>query len=301
MIIVSYELEIDLCKDYGEMIQRWMTEQGFCSNKNGMDLWYEFFNLQKKTIRPRKRNVLYSKEFNCPLGMSEGLSLLVQKFKNGEDVSLHLSKYANNPSEFDELLYDWGIYHFHLGKTTDAKTGRIKRTGPILFAKVDNINVYCINIYDHGKGIQPWSKQEMLRILHRNWPETIKDYKLPEGIRLHPDTLSPPNDIEYATLRKNGISTMTFVEDGVAYISPGGGYTSSGHSTEIVMLCQRIHKTLKRYELYIKENITSLAEYIEKFARQSSKQKLHFKLIEKDGALYIGEMQSMILLIKVSI
>ena len=112
-----------------------------------------------------------------------GLKLLVQKFENGEDVSPHLSKGATSPAEFDGLLYDWGIYHFHLGETIDNQTGRIKRTGPVLFAKIDDENVYCINIYCHGKNVQqPWTKQDLLKIIHNNWPQTIAKWKLPDGI-----------------------------------------------------------------------------------------------------------------------
>lgn len=300
MITLQYEITMDLCADYSELVQNWMRCHGVQSDKSGEDLWYDFFNLQKKSVKPQKRTVHYSKEFACPPEVESGLKLLTQKFENGDDVSLHLSKDAEAPSEFDGLLYDWGIYHFHLGEAVDDKTGRIIRTGPILFAKVDAENVYYINIYNHGKGVQqPWNRQEMLKIIHNNWPETIRKWKLPDGIKLYPENISSPTDEQYASLRRNGISMFTFVDEGIAYFSPGGGYMSTGHSQEIVRHCQRIHNTLKLNELYVRDNITSLVIQIEKITEKPVGRRLHFKLIEVDNVFYVTELQSKIALLKV--
>lgn len=300
MITLQYKIEMDLCEDYCEMVHSWMKEHGVQSDKDGEDLWYDFFNLQKKSVSPQKRIVHYSKEFACPSEVELGLKLLVQKFENGDDVSLHLSKDATSPSEFDGLLYDWGIYHFHLGETIDHQTGRIERTGPVLFAKIDNENVYCINVYSHGKNVQqPWAKQDLLKIIHNNWPQTIAKWKLPDGIELCPESITLPSDSQYAFLRRSGISTAIFVDKGIAYISPGGGYMSTGHSQEIVLYCQRVHNTLKHCELHIGNSITSLVKQIEEITGKPVGRRLHFKLIEIDNVLYVEEQQSKITLFKV--
>ena len=300
MITLQYKIEMDLCEDYCEMVHSWMKEHGVQSDKSGEDLWYDFFNLQKKSVSPQKRIVHYSKEFACPSEVELGLKLLVQKFENGDDVSLHLSKDATSPSEFDGLLYDWGIYHFHLGETIDHQTGRIERTGPVLFAKIDNENVYCINVYSHGKNVQqPWAKQDLLKIIHNNWPQTIAKWKLPDGIELCPESIALPSDSQYAFLRRSGISTAIFVDKGIAYISPGGGYMSTGHSQEIVLYCQRVHNTLKHCELHIGNSITSLVKQIEEITGKPVGRRLHFKLIEIDNVLYVEEQQSKITLFKV--
>lgn len=300
VITLQYKIEMDLCEDYSEMVQSWMKEHGVQSDKSGEDLWYDFFNLQKKSVRPQKRAVHYSKEFACPPEVELGLKLLIQKFKNGEDVSQHLSKDAASSSKFDGLLYDWGIYHFHLGKTIDHQTGRIERTGPVLFAKIDNENVYCINVYSHGKNLQqPWAKQDLLKIIHDNWPQTIAKWKLPDGIEMYPESIAPPSDTQYASLRRNGISTAIFVDKGIAYISPGGGYMSTGHSQELVRHCQRVHNTLKLNELYVRDNITSLVRQIEKITGKPVSRKLSFKLIEIDNVFYVAELRSKIALFKV--
>ena len=299
--MLRYDISIDLCEDYSRIVQLWMKRHGVVSDKTGWDLWYEFFNLQKKIIKSRKRKVNFSKEFFCPPEHQRGLDALLEKFRQGQNVTPHLSKAALMPSQFDGLLYDWGIYHFHLGTSLESKSGHIQRTGPILFAKVDDTDVYCINVYSHGKGNQPWAKQEMMKILHNNWPETIRRFKLPDGIKPYPDTLPLPTDFEYAALRKEGISTPIFVCDGIAYFSPGGGYMSSGHSAEIVTHCDRVWNTLKKNEIYIKEHITSFVAMIETATGEPPVGKLYFKLWNENGQLYVVDLRSLTALIKVDI
>ena len=140
---------------------------------------------------------------------------------------------------------------------------------------------------------------KVLPVLTKYFNETIARWKLPDGIELHPECIAPPSDTQYASLRKNGISTAIFVDKGIAYISPGGGYMSTGHSQEIVLYCQRVHNTLKLNELYVRDNITSLVRQIEEITGKSVSRRLRFKLIEIDNVLYVAEMQSNIALFKV--
>lgn len=79
---MQYKIEMDLCEDYSEMVQSWMKKHGAQSDKDGEDLWYDFFNLQKKSVRSQKHVVHYSKEFTCPAEVELGLKLLVQKQPN---------------------------------------------------------------------------------------------------------------------------------------------------------------------------------------------------------------------------
>ena len=284
------------------MVQLWLKRHGIISDKTGWDLWYDFFNLQKKTITPRKRKVQFSKEFSCPTTHQQGLDTLLEKFKRGKNVVPHLSKSALIPSQFDGLLYDWGIHHFHLGTSFDHKSGYIQRTGPILFAKVDDSNVYCINVYSHGKGsAPPWSKSEMIKILHRNWPETISQYRLPEMMSIRISNETSPTDDEYSKARKNHMYTMVEAEKNAVYAPPGGGQMSSGHSAEIVSYCDRIWNTLKRTEIYIREHITSFIAAIEETTNEPLVGKFYFKLWNEGGQLYVVDLRSLTALIKVDI
>lgn len=51
--------------------------------------------------------------------------------------------------------------------------GFVNRTGPVLFARFDEQNAYLINVWSHGN----WTNQDMIRIIHNNWPESIEDLK----------------------------------------------------------------------------------------------------------------------------
>ena len=61
VITLQYKIEMDLCEDYSEMVQSWMKEHGVQSDKDGEDLWYDFFNLQKKSVSPRKNLLVHQK------------------------------------------------------------------------------------------------------------------------------------------------------------------------------------------------------------------------------------------------
>lgn len=296
--MLRYNLSMNLCADYSNMVKAWMQGNGIRSDKTGWELWYDYFNLQKKTIKARKRNVLFSKEFVCPPQVQAGLNLLVNKFKNGENVIPHLSKKALNPLMFDELLYDWGIYHFHLGIVT-SNTGHIERTGPVLFARIDDNNVYCINIYLHGKNVlPPWYRQDMIRIIHRNWPEIIKCWRISDAVSANPKL----TDQEYKQIRQNHLNTLIEVEKGVVYFSPGQGMTSSGHSSELVFLCDRIWNTLKMNELYIKEHIPTFISAIQSnIGILPDGKKLYFKLWHEDKNFYIVDTGSQTALLKIDL
>lgn len=292
----EYKIKMDLCEDYSRLIRKLMEVEGITTEKTGFDLWCDYFNLLKKHILPKKRNVLFSKEFVCPPKEIRGLELLVDKFEKGLDVTQHLSRRAIVPEEFDGLLYDWGIYHLHLGEDVDEETGFMDRTKYVLFAKVDEENVYCINIYPHGKGVvQPWTKQEMIKILHDNWPEVMHRYRVPGAAEMT-EHLS---DVEYAKARKNNLNVGIEVEKGTVYLPPGGGYTSSGHSTEVIMRSQRINKALIMTELRVRENVKHIVADIEDCTGEVVDYELEFTLLGKDNSLFVLEKNSKVIVMQV--
>jgi len=230
-----------------------------------------------------------SKEFICQQKHKKGLELLIQKFEKGEDVTKHLSIMAYNPSIPDLLLYDWGIYHFHLGKDIDPRTGYIIRTGPLLFAKVDEENVYLINIYEHRN----WSKQEMVKILFNNWPDSIEPYRFSEAWSIGEFT-----DEEYATIRKAHKSTLVEAEKNAVYGFLGGGYSSSGHSLQVISFCDNIYNWFKELETGIKRELPSIIKYIEKCTGKAPSHNLHFMLWSEQDGIHIVELTAKVELAK---
>lgn len=225
---------------------------------------------------------------------------MVEKLETGQDVSAYLNKTSNNPDFFDMLLYDWGIYHFHLGEKKERNSNYIERTGPVLFARVDPDDVYFIQIYRHGKGVakQPWSRQEMVKIIHENWPWTIKNYLIP-GVCCMTEKIS---DEGRAILRENGILSFVEVSENVVYMPMGGGYASSGHSEEIVALCNRIHNNLKWAELKIIGDLPTYIHLIEDQIGKKIDRNIHFILWDSGkGFFYVVDLESKIALAKVAI
>ena len=58
---MEYEIDMDLCMDYSELVKSWMKCRGIQSDKDSEDLWYDFSIYRKKSVQPQKRTVLYSK------------------------------------------------------------------------------------------------------------------------------------------------------------------------------------------------------------------------------------------------
>lgn len=241
----KYKINIDFIRDFTNYIKRNMRKMGYEveENEKNFDICIKYFNLLKRMIYTKPRKVMISKEFSCPEKVKEGFNLLKSRIEQGEDLKKYLGKEILNLNYNDDLLNDWGIYHFHLGTNLD-KDGFIQRTGPLLFAKFDNTNAYLIKIMDHGN----WTQQEMIKILYNNWPNSIR--KL-EGL----SSCSKLNDSDIKKLRKMHMIGINKVNDGVVYGLLGGGYTSSGLSLEVLNICDRCFDSLKKYEAFIKSKI----------------------------------------------
>jgi hypothetical protein len=142
----------------------------------------------------------------------------------------HQGKEIDDPLYKDALLSDWGIHHLHLGTVLDPD-GFIKRTKPVLFTRVTNDCLYMIQIMDHGPGAEDvWSKQEIVEIIHRNWPDSIRQYRI-KGIELE----RKATDSEIKQLRGAGILTMLEMKDGTIYMPVGGGIASDRTSLQVAL------------------------------------------------------------------
>lgn len=270
-----YNIEMNFVEDYLNFCRLRLEEKGY-KLKSNKDADYKLFNLQKRIIIPKKRNVLISKEFNCPEYLKKGLEILKEKIKEGKDITSHLSKKISNLDYNDDLLNDWGIYHLHLGEKYESNGNFAERTGLLLFARFDDENAYFINIYKHGS----WSKQEMVRILHNNWSKSIEQFKTPF------ESTTRFSDKQYSAMRKSHLYTFIEVEKNAVYMPIGVGYMSSGHSTEVIELCDRNWNLLKEFEIYIKQKIGEIVKETEKKKGSSIGNRFKFFLwLENSQAL----------------
>lgn len=207
-----------------------------------MEIAIAYQNFQFQTISCLPRKVEKSDVFACPGDLQAGLSALEQKIQIGADLNPHLSKQAGKPKNDDDLLSDWGVYHFHLG-TKKTANGLIERTGPVLFAFLTNTHAYMIQVLAHGA----WAEKDVLEIIHRNWPQAISNYKAEGAL----DVAADYGTSEIAKLRKVHSNTFLKMLDGTIYSPPGGGVVTSGKSVTVMRRAMKSIKDLKNWDKLI--------------------------------------------------
>lgn len=141
-------------------------------------------------------------------------------------------KTIERPRGIDLLFAAWRIHHMHLGPPS---TKRVARTNDLLFARFEGGNAYLINSYPHqsAESESPFSKQELLHIIHRNWPQLLGE---PTGIPV-PRSGTPVSDEDMGKALRAGL-TVPVVIDGKTYL-PSRGIMTSTHSSDAVTAAHR--------------------------------------------------------------
>lgn len=244
-------MEIDFYSDWIAHLKTELTAFGYDTTQMQTPeaVAHTFLNLTKRLVRPIPRSVLRARNFSCPPDLAAGLTEVERKISSGEDLSPHLSKLLRNPTFNDPLLNDWGIHHVHLGTTLDSD-GFVDRTGPVLFARFDGNNAYLIDILPHGS----WSLQRLVRELHDNWPASINHYRL-NGVIGLANTVS---DKDVAALRNGNVNAMVDLGDGIVYAPIGGGYSTSGLSTSVVIQSDWCAMRIHQMQQAIVQNIRAI-------------------------------------------
>jgi hypothetical protein len=226
-----------------------LQQAGYAVNvsENAEEVCIKYFNIAKRRVQPQPRRIVFSQEFTCPANLQPGLDELRKKSETGENLKPHQSKSLTNYEYDDSLLNDWGIQHFHLGITAGSD-GFVERTGPLLFARVTDDVIYCINVLAHGA----WSKQEMVAILHKNWPETITRFRVKE---IAPEILTDEN---IRRLRKGNVNAFVVMEDRTIYVSIGGGLTASGKGLEVILACDQVKRLCRLMEERVRTTAAAL-------------------------------------------
>jgi hypothetical protein len=191
------------------------------------DIGYKYALMEMRRIPARPRRVHVATGFACPAEHAAGLAEIRRKVESGESLAPHQRLVRETDSE-DALLNDWGVQHFHLGLTPDAR-GLVNRTGPLLFARVTASNFYMIRIFKHRVD---WSRQSIVQTIRDNWPDSIAGYEAGERPEMY------PSDDEITTLRKNGISPMAVTRAAV-YVPLGGGIATDGSSVRAGIMSDR--------------------------------------------------------------
>jgi hypothetical protein len=222
-----------------------------------------YLNFLRRRVPPVPRNVFVASEFSCPQDHQAGLNVVRAKIESGQDLTPHLSRGLKTLEYHDMLLNDWDIHHLHLG-TKLKPDGYVSPTKFVLFVRFSTTSAYLIAVLPHGRGVQPpnpWARQELLRIIHRNWPESIAIFRC-NGVRL----VEAPTDEQIHQARhikiegeKREAALTYFVEvDDVVYAPIGGGSASSQMSCDVVTECDRIFDALQEYEDFVRQSVSGI-------------------------------------------
>ena len=180
-----------------------------------------YSKLQRYTIDPRPRRVMKAAGFDCPPCHSSGIRELELTIQRGGSLTPYRSKRITNQNEPDGLFDFWGIHHFHLGTRLESD-GFIQRTNELLFCLIDKTSVYFIKVATHDSS--PWVEKKLLEVVHSNWPDTIRPYRL-EGVT---GSSPEPSDSDRRELRRANVMSHHTMRDGTTYIETGLGNTTGG-------------------------------------------------------------------------
>jgi|SRR5579863_1154591 len=189
-----------------------------------------FFDAERRRIAARPRSIEIGGDFICPTDRQDGWNSLQDKIRKGEDLGPHMSKLHSSLVNNDGLLNEWGAHHFHLGIVLDhGNPSYIERTGPLVFALVDDAVFRAINVYQH----QDWHEISIIESLHRYWPEAIRRY------RLHGIAGEPLTGAQRGRIRRVGSQAAVTVQDGTVYGSIGGPVSFAGTKFDSVRNADR--------------------------------------------------------------
>lgn len=206
-----------------------------------------YYNAISRRPPVEKRQVFLADNFQCPIDLQKGWEKLQQLIIEGNDLYPYLSKFVEHPDLQDAMLDHWGILHFHLGESIDPKTGFIKRTGPLLFAYLKTGQLFGIGIFKHGD----WTNKEIIEIMHRNWPEEIRQFRLNGNI-----IAANMSDSEISAMRNKKVNSFITLSDGATYGALGGGVVSSGDNINTIRKIDIQRALLERLETEVSDNLS---------------------------------------------
>ena len=237
------EVQFNIIGDYAQILRERLRikhydECSIDSIKDDYNLVLAYFGALRRMVSMVKRNVFKANGFVCPPEYLGALAGIERKIESGENINPYLSRKLPNLCANDELLNDWGIQHLHLGSSVITKKknkGFIKGTPRLLFVYFDEQSAYFIVVGDHDS----FGDQELLQILHDNWPEVLARFKDPSVKSVIPDDLTSKQRDQ---LRRAGYNMgVNVMRDGTAYVMVGGGIMWSGDNGLDVYGTDRLH------------------------------------------------------------
>lgn len=275
-------IEINLFRDFAEVYADFLELRGFdrpdLSNPN--EVLIKGLSFEHRLIPMTPRTIHKPAGFVCPPQYLDALAFLETKIVNGDDLVPHQSRKIINSYYKDRLLSDWGIQHLHLGTEMESSRPLIQGTSEVLFVYFKGVDAYFITIAAHDT----WTDQDMIRILHDNFPSAIESWRIKGIIGL----THVPSDSEVKAMRKAGINSGLEIYPGIVYMGTGGGIASDGSSIVVSMGVINYVHISRNMERTIKESETSIRDRIRR-SGQSVPEILKFKLMRNNNEYVITE------------
>jgi len=235
--------------------------QRYTSTEDLEDDLLKLFTVQKKFIHPFPRTVFMSEELkkkiNGTCRYRDGILKLCEMLANGVDVNAHQSKDLFSPHVYDDLVYDWNIYHLHLKLTRTVYPYFTDRTKEVLFASIHRNQAYLIDFMEHSKNKKDvFADARLLEIMDNNWPQLLGDAA---GIA---DLESHMNRSDRYIWRKSGFTEFVVKVNGRLIVSPGLGRRASMHSSEVVTKLDDFISWVKSFERALSSNRVRVDEIL---------------------------------------
>ncbi len=243
MAYADADLVIDFYADWIAILRGELSKRGYENPSAAQDVEIAYFNLRKRLVRARPRNVHEAPTLTCPNEVRVGYDEVVRKVRAGEDVRAHLSRGLAKRDFHDLLLNDWGIHHLHLSTALEPD-GFVKRSGPVLFARFGRKDAYFIAVKQHGSGEAPWTDITVLETFAESWPEQMERYELRGLVR---SSETNPSAKELASARKAGVQPIVAIK-GKYYMPLGGGISTARVGVAVVDAMDRHAMTIRRFE-----------------------------------------------------
>ncbi len=143
----------------------------------------------------------------------------------------------------DGFLWDFGMHHLHLRKKF-MPDGFVERSDYLLFAVIAQVNAYFVDVRPHPKpGDYGWVEQDLLKIMHSNWPELI-DSKILRGVK----GTALTDEQKHELRRKNANHATEIGGNAIAPI--GGGTMADGSSFACRWLALKLSHEVRQHQLY---------------------------------------------------
>ena len=275
---------MNFTSDLADIIKQQFDKVGI-SYDNSLDvhdLTARYLEMLNRRVVPTPRKVHFSDEIHDSLGKLTREPKTEQREKaleawhtvfyichllvKGANVTRFLSTGVNNlKSRQDKMLWDFGMHHFHLNRTLKPSNRTLKPSGDfversdyLLLAIITGADAYFVDVRPHRdpQGLE-WVQQDLLNIVHSNWPELIEANIL-RGIRGG----GALTNEELKELRRKGINHTAQLGDDVIF-PLGGGMMTDGSSALCRMWTSQLLHEVEQHQSYFEGQPAELRSKLE--------------------------------------